>query len=66
MGAQPHYYHNMLHVKNTQFIVISGDSVIITLDYKFSNLGAYVYPLVLKLLGSQAVSSYILKELVNI
>ncbi|GFG34137.1 hypothetical protein Cfor_08140 [Coptotermes formosanus] len=41
-----------------------GDSIVITLDYKFKNSGAYVYPLVLKLLGSKAVSPYILKELV--
>lgn len=41
-----------------------GDSVVITLDYKFVNLGAYMYPLVLELLGSKGVSSYILKELV--
>jgi len=41
-----------------------GDSVVITLDYKFINSGAYMYPLVLELSGSKGVSSYILKELV--
>jgi len=41
-----------------------GASVVITLDYKFINSGAYVYPLVLELLDSKNVSSYILKELV--
>lgn len=41
-----------------------GDSIVISLDYKFNNIGAYVYPLVLKLLDSKAVSPYILKELV--
>jgi len=35
------------------------------MDYKFINSGGYLYPLVLELLDSKGVSSYILKELVS-
>lgn len=48
------------------FNVLSGGCITITLDYKFNSSGAHVYPLVLKVLGARDISSYILKELVNI
>ncbi|KDR14736.1 putative helicase mov-10-B.1 [Zootermopsis nevadensis] len=41
-----------------------GGHITISLDYDFRNSGAYLYPLLLKVLDSRNISSYILKELV--